>query len=130
VSRILIETSAAVELLVLGPEAERLFKIVRRADSVYTSAIARVEAGMVLLGSYGWRRADFDAGFDSLGAEIVGFDDVTGRLALDAFERYGRGRHKAKLNFGDCLSYAAAQRYGLKLLYIGGDFAATDVARA
>jgi ribonuclease VapC len=130
VSRILIETSAAVEMLIEGPEAARLFAATRAADAVYAPAVARAEAGMVLIGSYGWRRADFDRAYDSLGAEILAFDDQTARLALDAFERYGRGRHKAKLNFGDCLSYATARRHGLKLLYVGRDFAATDVARA
>lgn len=57
-------------------------------------------------------------------------DAEIGRLALDAFERFGKGRHKAKLNFGDCLSYATAKRHGLRLLYVGRDFAATDIEAA
>ena len=58
-------------------------------------------------------------------------DPAQARLAADAFERYGRGSgHPAKLNFGDCLSYAAAASHGAPLLFKGGDFALTDVRPA
>ncbi len=50
--------------------------------------------------------------------------------AIAAFARYGKGRHPAKLNFGDCFSYAGARQSGLPLLYVGGDFARTDLARS
>ena len=52
----------------------------------------------------------------------------TASAAIDAFARYGKGRHPAKLNFGDCFSYAGARSLGLVLLYVGGDFALTDLA--
>ena len=52
----------------------------------------------------------------------------TGSLALDAFERYGKGRHPARLNFGDCFAYAMAKQHGVPLLYNGEDFAQTDLA--
>ena len=51
-------------------------------------------------------------------------------LAVEAFERYGKGRHPAALNFGDCFAYACARQRNLKLLYKGGDFARTDIATA
>ena len=58
-------------------------------------------------------------------------DETVARLAADAFERYGRGRgHAARLNFGDCLSYAVAKALDAPLLFKGGDFALTDVAAA
>ncbi len=50
--------------------------------------------------------------------------------ALDAFARYGKGRHQAALNFGDCFAYACAQRLGAPLLYKGDDFALTDIEPA
>ena len=52
------------------------------------------------------------------------------RLAADAFLRYGKGRHPAGLNFGDCMAYAVAKAEGAPLLFTGGDFARTDVAAA
>jgi ribonuclease VapC len=52
------------------------------------------------------------------------------RIARDAFRRYGKGRHRAGLNFGDCMAYAAAKETGEELLFKGTDFAQTDVAVA
>ena len=64
-------------------------------------------------------------------AALLPIDEPIARLAADAFERFGRGRsHPARLNFGDCLSYAAAKSLDAPLLYKGGDFASTDVASA
>jgi ribonuclease VapC len=54
-------------------------------------------------------------------------DERVGRLAVECFERYGKGRHPAQLNFGDCLSYACAKAHGAALLFKGEDFAQTDV---
>jgi ribonuclease VapC len=62
---------------------------------------------------------------------IVPIDETTAHAAVAAFERYGKGRKsRAGLNFGDCLSYACAKVHGARLLFKGGDFAHTDVARA
>ena len=61
---------------------------------------------------------------------IVQFDEVQLELAAGAFRRYGKGRDKAALNFGDCFSYALAKSRGEPLLYKGGDFSRTDVAAA
>lgn len=61
--------------------------------------------------------------------EIVPIDTVDGWMAIQAFRRYGKGRgHPAQLNLADCLSYACAKNRGIKLLYKGNDFAATDLA--
>ena len=56
----------------------------------------------------------------------IGVEDL--RLALDAYQTYGKGRHRAKLNFGDCFAYACAKANGAKLLYKGDDFTHTDLA--
>ena len=58
------------------------------------------------------------------------FTEAHFRLATAAFDRYGRGRHPAKLNFGDCMAYAVAKAHGVPLLYKGDDFARTDIAAA
>ncbi len=55
------------------------------------------------------------------------FDESQARLAHEAYLRYGKGRHPAALNFGDCLSYAAAKSRVARLLYVGGDFSQTDL---
>lgn len=60
--------------------------------------------------------------------EVVPFDRTHYDVAVDAFLRYGKGRHRAALNFGDCLTYAVARVAGLPLLYTGNDFSATDLA--
>ena len=61
---------------------------------------------------------------------IVSFDFELSEIARAAFDRYGKGRHPAKLNFGDCISYALAKARGLPLLFKGGDLALSDIRRA
>jgi ribonuclease VapC len=60
----------------------------------------------------------------------VPFDDSHRRLATAAFVRYGKGRHSAALNYGDCMTYATARLSGAPLLFVGEDFAKTDLAAA
>ncbi len=65
---------------------------------------------------------------DDPSTEPVAFDRDHERLATIAFERFGRGRHPAGLNFGDCMAYAVAKQKGLPLLFKGSDFGRTDIA--
>jgi ribonuclease VapC len=62
--------------------------------------------------------------------EIVDFTEAHALVAREAFRRYGKGRHPAKLNFGDCMAYALAKETGEELLFKGTDFGQTDVAAA
>ena len=63
--------------------------------------------------------------------DVVPITEDVAHVAVVAFERYGKGRkNRAGLNFGDCLSYACAKVHGARLLFKGGDFAHTDIARA
>lgn len=62
--------------------------------------------------------------------EVVDFTDPLTTLAIDAFDRYGKGRHKASLNFGDCIAYALAKSLDAPLLFKGNDFALTDIRPA
>lgn len=62
--------------------------------------------------------------------EIVAFTEAQARLAREAFKSYGKGRHPAKLNFGDCMAYALAKETGEELLFKGTDFGQTDIAVA
>ena len=67
---------------------------------------------------------------DEVGIEQIPFGDHHWREAVDAFLRFGRGRHKARLNFGDCLTYAVARLANEPLLFVGEDFTQTDLALA
>ncbi len=62
--------------------------------------------------------------------EVVAFDQRIFENAREAFDRFGRGRHPAKLNFGDCMAYAVAKAHDVPLLYKGDDFARTDIRAA
>ncbi len=62
--------------------------------------------------------------------EMVAVPPQAARIALDAFDRYGKGRHPARLNFGDCFAYACARHLGQPLMFKGGDFAQTDIEAA
>jgi ribonuclease VapC len=126
-----LDTSAV--LAVLQDEAERteFVALIEQSSRRLMSAVSVLEAAMVLEG----RKGD-DAGFDldlflqRASIETVPFDQEQLMVARTAFRRFGKGRHAAGLNFGDCASYALAQCSGEPLLFKGSDFAATDVARA
>ena len=60
-------------------------------------------------------------------SSVVAVGDAECRLALDAYARFGKGRHPARLNMGDCFAYACARSHGVPLLYKGDDFALTDI---
>ena len=74
--------------------------------------------------------ADFRAFYARAAIRTAGFESEQLDVAIDAFRRFGRGRHVAGLNFGDCFSYALAKATGEPLLFKGDDFARTDVRRA
>jgi ribonuclease VapC len=61
---------------------------------------------------------------------IIPFGDLHWQVAMEAYDRFGKGRHPASLNYGDCISYATAKLAGQPLLYKGNDFAKTDVESA
>jgi ribonuclease VapC len=127
---VLVDASAVVEILADFPAAARVRSILFGYANAYTTPVTRVEAGFVMMGRLGWRAARFETSFDALELEELPVDAATGRAALAAFDRFGRGRHKAKPNFGDCIAYAAARQHALKLLLIGDDFARTDIEPA
>lgn len=128
---IVVDTSAIIAILYREAEFDQFVQLITDSDSCCLSAVSYFEASMVLIG-----RATPEAGIEldsfleRVGIEFVPFDQEQAKRARDAFARFGRGRHPARLNFGDCVSYALAQARGLPLLYKGGDFAKTDVVSA
>ena len=128
---IVIDTSAVIAILKEEAEAEFFAEIIIDQDRCLLSAMGLFEASMVMIGRGPPVLSDgLDALVERTGIEVVSVDR---QLAIDsraAFIRFGKGRHPASLNFGDCVSYALARARGLPLLYKGEDFAKTDVISA
>jgi ribonuclease VapC len=123
-----IDSSALVAILWREPEGLAFQMAILGAERRLLSAMSKLETAMVLIG-----RTDPGAADDledllaDLSITVVPFDEHQADLARDAFVRYGRGRHKADLNFGDCAAYALAVAEAEPLLFKGTDFGATDV---
>lgn len=125
-----IDTSALLAILQDEPERRALNEALEAADSRRLSVASFVEISIVVEARYG---ADgvrqLDRFLDRASVELAGVDVEQGQLARQAFSRFGKGRHDAGLNFGDCFSYALARSLGEPLLYKGEDLAKTDVDR-
>ena len=123
-----IDTSAILAILLQEPAADRLMSAVEADRTRLVSAPTVVEASLVLLGRYG-EAGDppLDRLLRGIGAEIVPVGEEQVALARDGALRFGRGRHPAALNFGDCFSYALSVERGEPLLFVGDDFSQTDV---
>jgi ribonuclease VapC len=122
-----IDTSALIAILRREPEMAA-FRTAISSDAVrLISAVTKFEASMVTMGR-GLAGVDvLDNLLDTIDAVIVPFDDHQATIARGAFARYGKGRHPAALNFGDCAAYALARAEAEPLLFKGTDFGATDV---
>ncbi len=129
-SNIAVDTSAVIEIFLEGPKAAAARRALKASDLAFTSATVRVEAALVMMGRFAWDRSTFDTNWDKLGVEEVSVDSLLVSAAIDAFAVWGRGRGTAGLNFGDCFSYALASVRSLPLLFVGDDFARTDIDRA
>ena|SRR5487761_1995426 len=126
-----VDSSAIVALLTHEPEAEGFLRAIQAAESVRIAALTLLECEIVigsLLGAEGVMR--LDELVVALRAEILAFGDRELAIARSTYRAYGKGRHAAALNFGDCFSYAAAIALGEPLLYKGADFSRTDVISA
>ena len=110
------------------PSAGRLIAAIQTDPVRRISAATVVECALVLLARYGEvAEPQLDLLLREIGAEMVPVGEEHARLARDAATRFGRGRHDAGLNFGDCFSYALAVAGDEPLLFVGDDFARTDV---
>ena len=126
-----LDSSALVAIIFSEPGHLDLVDRILEADTVRIGAPTLAETGIVITAR--WRKPAMrhvEALVRELGAVVVPFSEAEWRIATTAYERYGRGRHKAALNFGDCLAYATAAAAGDTLLYVGQDFARTDIRPA
>ena len=124
----IIDTSALVAILDQEPEAERIVRILASAPERTLSAANLVEVGIVMQARRGDDGArDLDLLLAKLRVDIAAVTASQADIARKAFRRYGRGRHPANLNFGDCFAYALAKDKSAPLLFKGNDFRQTDV---
>lgn len=128
-----IDSSALVAICRREAEAERFNQRIVDSPRSLISAPTLLEVTLVVEGLTRdaiKSGAELDQVVLDLRLEVVPFDLQALALAREAFRRYGKGRHPAKLNFGDCISYATAKHYREPLLCKGGNFGLTDVVAA
>ena len=125
-----VDTSALMAIL-LGESYSVLFEnAIAEAAAPVVSAVGVVEFGMIALSRRGFDAEEVGKRLEAWGLRIMPVTATTARLALLGFARFGRGRHPAQLNFGDCFAYALAKELGKPLLFKGNDFRATDIVPA
>jgi ribonuclease VapC len=125
---VILDSSAVVAIVLKEPDYPDLLRKIDAASTIGMGTPTLVETGIVLAARLG-------PDGRSLLAQVVQdfqivpvpFGEAHWREAVSAYERFGRGRHPAALNFGDCMSYSTARLADLPLLFTGNDFAQTDV---
>jgi ribonuclease VapC len=123
-----IDTSALIAILQRETDRRSLLEAIEAAASARMSVASFVEISIVIESRYGSEGLrDLDRFLARAGIELIPVDSEQGQLARSAFSRFGKGRHRAGLNYGDCFSYAAAMVSGEPLLCKGDDFIHTDV---
>jgi ribonuclease VapC len=125
------DSSALLAILFEEPEESRMTMAILASTSRSISAATLLEAAMVFEGQVGPRGAvELDALVGSLGLQVLPFTATQAVIARQAFRSYGKGKHPARLNFGDCMAYALAKERGEPLMFKGADFPQTDVGIA
>lgn len=126
-----LDTSALLALLLDEPEAALFRAAVEADDTRLVSAATVLEAAIVMESRSGETAGrELDLLLTTARCEVVPVDAEQVDIARRAWRRYGKGRHAAGLNFGDCFAYALSSWSGEALLFKGDDFARTDVRRA
>ena len=126
-----IDTSAVLAWLKREPERERIVAALEAHPICRISAVRLLAAHIVVRArEHPTMVGKLQRFLEEIGAVVMPFDERQARLADGAFQRYGKGQgHPAQLNFGDCAVYALASLLGEPLLFVGDDFAQTDIQR-
>lgn len=129
---IVVDTSALAAIVLKEPERERFLSILMAQSRKAMSAASVVEAALVYAKSFApeFVEAQLYSDLQILQIEVVDVGMEHVRLAVEAAMRFGKGRHPARLNLGDCFSYALARSLDAPLLFKGDDFAHTDIRPA
>jgi ribonuclease VapC len=126
-----IDTSVFVAILAKEPDRRKYSRAIAAAEWRFTSPVVRLETCIVLgsrlLVSPREAERQYEKFLDQADVVEAPIDSTLGAAAVACFEKYGKGKHPARLNFADCLSYACAKAAGARLLFKGEDFAKTDV---
>jgi ribonuclease VapC len=126
-----LDSSALIAVVFREKEHRQLEERMADAGSISIGAPTLFESAMVSIGRFGAEGEELLAQFlEDLDVETRAFDERHWHTATSAFDRYGKGRHPAALNFGDCMSYATARVADESLLFTGNDFAKTDIPPA
>jgi ribonuclease VapC len=124
----IIDSSAVMAVIGREPGHERIVHELAASPGTWIGAPTQLEAGIVLMARLGPRGKTVLARFlQENGIQTVAFDAEHAAVALDAYSRFGNGRHPAALNFGECCTYATASIAGKQLLCMGDDFGQTDL---
>lgn len=124
----ILDSSALLAIVFREPGFEEILQRMEEAPGIAAGTPTLTETGIVLRARLGDRAPGLlERMLDELGIQEVPFGEIHWREAVDAFGRFGKGRHPAALNFGDCMTYAVARLAGEPLLFVGHDFALTDL---
>ena len=131
VKALVLDSSSLVSIHLKEPGHEQILRAIEEAEVIIVGAPTLLETGMLLSSRLGHdARPILHAFVRRARADVIAFDEDHLYAATTAFLRFGRGRHPAALNFGDCMSYAVAAVAGLPLLFTGNDFSKTDIPDA
>jgi ribonuclease VapC len=126
-----IDSSAILAILKEEPGHGRLQLTIEGADALVIGAPTLFETAMVAIARFGAEGEELVERFlEKWKVRVLPFEEPHWRIADQAFERFGKGRHPAALNYGDCMSYATARVAAMPLLFMGNDFAQTDIPPA
>ena len=126
-----IDTSAVIAILRAEPDADRLIAALAAAPDRRMSTASVLESCMVMQARFGDAgEREVDTFLQRLRVDVIPFTEDHLHLARSAFRRFGKGRHPAALNFGDCFAYALAVSLDEALLFTGEEFSRTDVRSA
>lgn len=123
---IAVDTSALMAILLDEPDADRCMAALETDEEILISSGTMAEA-LIVAGRRGVGE-EMERLIDGLGATILDLTPADARGIARAYAQWGKGMHPAALNFGDCFAYEAARARGCPLLYVGEDFARTDLA--
>jgi ribonuclease VapC len=129
-----VDTSAVVAVVFYEPERDEIKKLLASTSRFFTSPIVRLETSLVVAQRLNITPTQAEMLFDEIvneaSIQLVPISDEIGSLAVSAYEKFGKGRHPAKLNLADCFSYAVAKHLKMPILFVGNDFSKTDLKSA
>lgn len=124
----IVDSSALLAIVFREKGYERIIERMLEADALAMGTPTLAETGIVLSARLGNAASGLlERMLDEFGMQEIPFGEIHWREAVEAYRVYGKGRHPAGLNFGDCMTYAVAKLAGEPLLYVGSDFGRTDL---